>query len=142
MARGMVVGESIQSQASTDEFRDGYDRIFGDRKPQRGRWIWDEAQQKLVSAEEYEPPSHAVDGPIMSGRCNENLVAPDGTDIGTRARRKAWMKATGTADASDYTQAWKKAAAEKAARARGEFKPDKKLRDLIGRELYKAKIIL
>ena len=38
MARGMVVGEAIQSQASTDAYRDNYERMFGkDHKPKRGR---------------------------------------------------------------------------------------------------------
>jgi len=142
MARGMAAGEAIVSQAGTEQFRDGYARAFGERKAQRGRWVYDVQRKGLVPADEYVPPARAVDGPIMSGRCHENQVAPDGTDISTRAKRKAWMRATGNADYSDYANIRAKAKAEREAKARGEFKPDKQLRDLIGRELYKQKVIL
>lgn len=142
MARGMVVGEQIVSQANSEAFRDGYERTFGAKKAQRGRWVWSEEEQRLVSADEYEPPSQAVNAPVMVGRCHEGQVAPDGTDISTRSKRAAWMKATGHADYDDYKQIRAKAQAEKEAKARGEFKPDRQLRDFIGRELYKRKMIL
>ncbi len=108
----------------------------------RGRFIWDEQRHRLVSADEYVPPAAKTGTGIMSGRCHENQVAPDGTDISTRSKRKAWMRATGNADFGDYKNVRAKAAAEKAAKARGEVKPDRQLRDLIGRELYKQKVIL
>lgn len=143
MARGMVVGEAIVSQASTEAFREGHERTFGERKPgQRGRWIWDAEAGRLVRAEDYEPPPAKCGTEVMSGRCHEGLVAPDGTDISTRAKRKAWMNATGCADYDDFKGARERRAKEQEARARGEFKPDKQLRDLIGRELYKQKVIL
>lgn len=146
MARGTVVGEPVVSQASTEEFRSGYERTFGNRKPQRGRWVWDEAKGRLVSADEYVPPSRAVDAPIMSGRCYEGQVAPDGTDISTRRKRAAWMRETGNADFSDFKGARERRQKEIAERAEalrtGRFKPDKQLRDHIGRELYKQKVIL
>lgn len=138
MARGTVVNEPVVSQASTEEFRAGYERVFGDRKPVRGRFIYDPEQGKCVPADEYVPPSRAVDGPIMSGRCHENTIAPDGTDISTRAKRKAWMRATGNVDFDDYKNHRAKVAADKASRLE---RPDKPLRDLIGRELYKRKMI-
>lgn len=133
MARGMVVGEAVVSQAATDSYREGYERIFGkDHKPQRGHWVFEEA----------EPSEHAVHAPIMTGRCHEGQVAPDGTDISTRTKRARWMKETGTADFDDYRGAREAKAKEAEAKRRGEFKPDKQLRDLIGRELYKRKMIL
>lgn len=133
MARGTVVNEPVVSQAGTDAYRENYERIFGkDHKPQRGHWSFGEADAS----------EKAVWAPIMSGRCHEGQVAPDGTDISTARKRARWMKDTGTADYADYKDVREKAAAEKAAKARGEFKPDKQLRDLIGRELYKQKVIL
>ena len=142
MARGMAAGEKIVSQAGTDEFRDGYQRVFGNRKPQRGRWVWDEQQQKLVPGDEYVPPADAKSAPLMIDRFMEGDKAPDGTDIGSRRKRKAWMEATGVADYADYKGARERRAAEVAARRRGEFKQDPELRQFIGRELYKRKIIL
>jgi hypothetical protein len=142
MARGMVVGEAIVSQAQTKEFDEGYERVFGARKPQRGRWVWDAAQGKLVSAEEYVPSEAKHGTGIMVDRFMEGDRAPDGTDIGSRQKRKAWMAATDSVDFSDFKGARERRAKEEAAKARGEFKPDKPLRDLIGRELYKQKVIL
>ena len=141
MARGMANGEPIVSQTVTEDFRDGYQRVFGDRKPQRGRWIWDERAQRLVPADEYVPPSEARAAPLMIDRFMEGDKAPDGTDIGSRRKRKAWMAATGVADYADYKGARERRAAEVAAKKRGEFKPDPALREFIGRELYKRKII-
>jgi hypothetical protein len=142
MARGMVVGEQIVSQAATEEFRENHERIFGDKKPQRGRWVWDARLGKLVPFDEYHPEPEAVNAPIMSGRCFENQVAPDGTDIGSRAKLKQWMRETGNADYDDFAGAREKRAKEEAAKKRGEFKTDKALREQIGRELYKRKMIL
>lgn len=142
MARGMVVDEGIVSQAGTDEFREGYERIFGDRKPQRGRWVWDAEQQKLVPADEYVPPAAKTGTGVMVDRFMEGDRAPDGTDISTRQKRKAWMAATGNADYDDFKGARERRAKEIEARKRGEFKKDPALRDLIGRTLYKHKVIL
>lgn len=142
MARGTVVNEPVVSQASTEEFRSGYDRTFGDRKPVRGRWIWDARQQKLVDASEYVPESRAIDGTIMVDRFMEGERTPDGVDIGSRQKRKRYMQENGLADYDDFKGARERRAKEQAAKARGEYKPDPELRNIIGRELYKQKVIL
>ncbi len=41
--------------------------------------------------------------PVFTDRHHEGNRAPDGADIGSRAKRAAWMKATGSADASDFS---------------------------------------
>jgi hypothetical protein len=133
MARGTVVGEPVVSQANSKAYADNYERMFGkDHKPERGRWSFGRA----------DPSAKAIHASIVSGRWHEGQKAPDGTDIGTPAKRRAWMKATGTADYDDYRGVRARKAAELEARHRGELKPDKSLRDLIGRELYKQKVIL
>ena len=43
---------------STEDFRDGYDRIFGDKKPVRGKWIMRDG--KLIPAEEAQPMAHGL----------------------------------------------------------------------------------
>jgi hypothetical protein len=143
MARGSVVGEPIQSQAASEEYRSEHERVFGERKPgQRGRWIYDEAAVRLVRAEDYASPAEARSAPIMVDRFMEGQRTADGVDISSRAKRKAYMEAHGVADYQDYAGVRAKAAAEKAAKARGEFKPDKTLRETIGRALYREKKIL
>lgn len=102
MARGTVVGEGVVSQASTEEFREGYERTFGDKKAERGRWVYDEAQQKLVRAEEYQAPERAVDAPILAGRFYEGVKAVDGEDIGSRAKHRDYMRRHGVTSFSDF----------------------------------------
>lgn len=143
----MVVGERIVSQASSDAFRDGYVQALGDRKPQRGRWVYDPEQKRCVPLEEYVPPMEAKNAPIMSGRCHEGQVAPDGTDIGTARKRARWMKETGIADHADFKGARAQKQRDLAERQQmletgRPVRHDPKLRDLIGRELYKRKMIL
>ena len=98
----MSTGADNKSLPGTAEFRDGFDRVFGDRKPQRGRWVWDEAQQKLVPADEYQPPEAAKNAPLMIDRFMEGAQATDGTDIGSRRKRTEYMRRNGVADKSDY----------------------------------------
>ena len=147
MARGTVVGEQVVSQASTEEFRQGYDAAFGAPKVQRGRWVWDEQTRRLVSADGYVAPPSKAGTTICSGRWHEGQTAPDGTDIGTPARRRAWMKATGNADYDDFGGARAKRAKEIAEKRRmvetGKVeKHDPELRHFIGKQLYQQKVIL
>jgi len=103
------VADAIKSRPQTKEFDEGYSRTFGDKKPTRGRWVYDEAQQKLVPADEYRAAERALDAPIMMDRFYENTFATDGTDIGSRRKRRDYMRAKGLADADDYKETWAKA---------------------------------
>jgi hypothetical protein len=99
----------------------------------------------MVAADEvgdWADPTRALDAPIMVDRFREGAVAPDGTPIGTRRAEREWMNATGSAHYDDFKGARERRAKEEAAKKRGEYKPDKQLRDLIGREMYKRKMIL
>jgi len=120
MARGTAVGEPVVSQARTPEFDAGYDRAFGpDRKPERGRWVM--VDGKLVSAEDYRPPARAVDAPIIADRIHEGTTLDVGdriVDIGSRRKRRQFMRETGLVESSDCSKAWlAKQAAEKDKRA-------------------------
>ncbi len=46
---------------------------------------------------------------IMVDRFMEGDRAQDGTDIGSRAKRRAYMQANGLADTSDFNEHWRKA---------------------------------
>ena len=131
MARGTVVGEQVVSRAGTEEFREGYERTFGDRKAQRGRWVWDEAQQKLVSVDEYQPPERAVDAPILSGRFYEGMKTVEGEDIGSRRKHQAYMAEHGLAPGSDYSPGW-----YENRRAEMKREADKKRRETVERVVY------
>ena len=136
MARGMVNGEKIVSQARTPEFEDGYERIFGvDRKPERGRWIWDEYQQKLVRAEDYRPQHKAINSPIMMDRFYENTAATDGTDIGSRRKHRAYMKEHNLTTSDDFSGEWDRAKAKRDAIAKGQA-PDPRRREAIERAMH------
>lgn len=136
------MSDTIKTRPQTAEFDEGYERTFGkDRKPTRGRWV--ATPSGLVPADEYVRPesTDALHAPVMVDRYMEGTVAPDGSDIGNRTRRKQWMAATGSADYGDFKEHRKRAQAEREARQRGEFKKDPALREFIGRELYKRKLI-
>lgn len=109
MARGSVVGEQIVSQANTEQFRDGYERTFGERKPQRGRWIYDSEQGRCVPADEYRAPAAKCGTGIMADRVHEGTFYDDGervVDIGSRQKRRAFMRERGVQDATDCSKAW------------------------------------
>jgi hypothetical protein len=109
VARGTVVGEPVVSQANTREYEEGYDRAglgTSETAKERGRFIYDPVQKKLVRAEDYRPPDRALDAPIMVDRFYENTKATDGTDIGSRAKHRAYMKANGLASADDFSPGW------------------------------------
>lgn len=99
MARGTVIGEGIVSQANTKDYADNYERIFGkDHKPQRGHWTFGTADDTRK----------ALHAPIIADRIHEGTLSPiDGSDIGSRAKRRAHMKAYGVEDATDCTPEWR-----------------------------------
>lgn len=64
-------------------FSDGYDRIFGDSRPKRGKFVWDTEYKKFIPYEEYirpvvnestmvigdlQPYKSMVDGKMIEGR--------------------------------------------------------------------------
>ncbi|HEU4401508.1 MAG TPA: hypothetical protein VFT43_05330 [Candidatus Polarisedimenticolia bacterium] len=103
----MVAGEPIVSQAGTDAYREGYERAFGDVKPRKGSWVWDAERGEMVEAGAYVEPPRALDAPIIADRIHEGTRSPiDGSDIGSRAKRRAHMKAHGVEDASDASRSF------------------------------------
>lgn len=89
----------------TDEFRSHHEAVFGERKPARGRWVWDKARGEMVPASEYVPPA-PEDRALMvvTDRYMEGVRAEDGTDISSRQKRAEYMRRNGLADAADYRQ--------------------------------------
>jgi hypothetical protein len=113
MARGTVVGEAVVSQANTDAYREAYDRSFGDRKPERGTWVWNREQQRMVPLGEHVPPPRALDAPIIADRIHEGTTFDDGErvrDLGSRRKRREFLRETGLAEANDYSRSYREQA--------------------------------
>lgn len=51
--------------------------------------------------------------PLYTDRFMEGHHTVDGVDIGSRAKRRDYMRANGLADYSDFTEHWKKKAEER-----------------------------
>lgn len=133
--------KSEQRTLVTDQSRANYAETFGHDGPapgSRGRWVWDAKQNRLVRAEEYVPEHRDERQPLYTDRHHEGTVATDGTDIGSRAKRREYMKRNGLAEADDFKGVWAKTEAQKAEANRLGGDP-RQLRDLaeqVGRTAY------
>ena len=138
--RGTAAGERIVSQAQNKAFDEGHERIFGaNRKPQRGRWVWDAQAGKLVDAANYVPAEHARNAPIMVDRFYEGARMLDGADVGSRKKHRRYLKDRGVTTADDY--AGKGGEWERAAERRKRFgrlpEDSAHRKEIMGRELYR-----
>ena len=111
----MSTGADNKSMPNTAEFEAGYERTFGNRSPQRGKWVWDPSARVLVPIGEYVPPPRALDAPIMVDRFYEGALATDGTDIGSRQKHREYMRQNNLTTIDDFTETWKKEDTRKAA---------------------------
>lgn len=64
-------------------------------------------------------PGAAIANAQFNDRHYQDMKATDGTDISSRAKHRAYMKAKGLTTADDYRETWKKAATERAERLAG-----------------------
>ena len=64
-------------------------------------------------------PGLAVNNALAGDRHYEGLRATDGTDIGSRTKHRAYMKAKGLTTIDDYSETWKRDAKERAERLAG-----------------------
>lgn len=118
--RGTPGGETPVSKARTREWDEGYDRALPGAKPQRGRWVWDAVAGRLVSADEYRAPPVKCGTGILADRIHEGTTFHDGDkirDLGSRAKRRQFMRETGMAEASDYSRNYREAKAKERERA-------------------------
>jgi hypothetical protein len=104
---------------------------FGEGTKERGRFIWDDAQQKLVRYADYQAPSRALDAPIVTDRWYEGARTLDGDDIGSRRKREEYMRSRGYTDGNDVTPAYyERQRAEKA-------REEKQVRRAAVEEMYR-----
>lgn len=81
----------------------------------RRRWVYTQGGRPLpepieVTADWSDAPQ--VHAPVTD-LYMDGARATDGTDIGSRAKRRAYMKANNLADSDDFKEAWAKAAKER-----------------------------
>lgn len=129
----------------TPEYEEGYERTFGERKPQRGTFIYDKRLGRCVPIEEYRPEetAEARYAPIMVDRFYEGATTQTmnernemvTVDIGTRKRHREYLRENGLATADDFTETWKKAAEQRERVKQGEM-PSKTRREVLERRMY------
>lgn len=122
----MSTGADAKTMPVTAAYAEGHERLFGNKGPQRGFWVMrcekchgvtlaagetrydcgdcgGKDCRGSINLNEAPPlPQEAKNAPIMIDRFMEGHVAQDGTDIGSRRKRRDYMKETGAADASDF----------------------------------------
>ena len=109
--KGMVAGQPIQTGTVTPEYEEGFSRTFGERKAERGRWVYT-AEGPVKVSEDWTDAEKRAETPtegIVHGDC----VATDGTVLDTKRKRREYMKQHGLADADDFKQHWQKKAKER-----------------------------
>lgn len=131
---------SVQRYEVTDGYRERHGEIFGDAKPRRGRWIWDRERREMVPADEYQAPEgEGARGrlPVVTDLYMDGVRATDGTDIGSRAKRREYMSRHGLADASDYAGTWERARQRRERFLAGGGDGTRRLEETLGREIHK-----
>lgn len=79
----------------------------------RRKYIWDaEAQQLVEVSTDYAPERRTAGAPVTDLYMN-GVRATDGTDIGSRAKRREYMRVHNLADADDFRGEWARKAQER-----------------------------
>jgi hypothetical protein len=77
-------------------------------------------------------PPKALFAPIMVDRFYENTKATDGTDIGSRAKHREYMKRNNLTTIDDFSDEWRSR-----RKAEVERSDQRERRDILARETYK-----
>jgi hypothetical protein len=75
--------------------------------------------EPLEVTEDFQSAPERSGALVMVDRFMDGDRATDGTDIGSRAKRRDYMRVNGLAEVSDFTEHWKKAEAERNSHTRG-----------------------
>jgi len=75
----------------------------------RRTYVWDDATQSLREVgTDFDVTPRNLPAPVTDLYMDGTRTA-DGIDIGSRKKRRDYMRAAGVADVSDYTETWAKA---------------------------------
>ena len=78
----------------------------------RRRWVQDRQTGELIEVGadyESERRGPTLDSSLWGDRHYDGMRAPDGSDISSRAKHRAYMKSTGLATTDDFKGSWAKA---------------------------------
>lgn len=94
----------------------------------------------LVDAIEVSPEYQTYEArpPVYSDGYMDGTRAPDGTDIGSRAKRRNYMRARGLADYDDFKGTFAKAAQERQAIQQGTHQREER-REALARALSRGR---
>jgi hypothetical protein len=134
----MAAGEPIVSQASTPEYEDGHTRVFGERGVQRGRWYVDPKTGDLRDTPPAWTETDSQRVPVVTDRYMEGVCATDGVDIGSRRKRRAYMRENGLVDHDDCKGMFAEARKERLKIRAGDH-DHRERREQLGRALYEAR---
>jgi hypothetical protein len=139
--KGMVAGKPIKTGDASKEYDEGHARTFGDRKAERGRWVYTDRGQPLSEpiwvSEDWANPGHET-GRRSDAEIYNNLRATDGTPIDSRTKHRNYMKANGLAMTEDFKEHFKKAEKRREEVLSGNA-DSKERREVIGRALHEAR---
>lgn len=117
-------GKGDKRRPGDDEaFNEGYERIFGNKKPVRGRFIWDEVEKRMVPESEYIPPPE-VNAPAIMGDIQPYKSMIDGSMIASRSTHREHLRQHGCIEIGNEKVTPKP------------IEPPKGLRDDIARAVY------
>jgi hypothetical protein len=85
-------------------FSEGYGRVFGDAKPQRGKFVWDDKQRKFVPADEYYANRAEADAPFIQPDIQPYQSMATGEMIGGRRQHREHLKANGLIEVGNETK--------------------------------------
>lgn len=106
----------------------------------RKRYRWNASKGELEElGADYVPESRQAGAPV-SDLYMDGVRATDGTDIGSRKKRREYMQARGLADADDFRGEWARAQkAREAAYVGGSGFDSSHRREAVARALYDAR---
>jgi hypothetical protein len=104
----------------------------------RRRWVYTEGGRPLPEPVEVGEDFRNTPGYVapFTDAYMDGAVATDGTDISSRRKREAYMKANNLADLSDFTQHLEKAAKQREAVFTGQHDREAR-REALGRALHR-----
>lgn len=73
-------------------FDEGFDRIFGQKKPERGRFIWDKETHELVPADRYYRPQDSANAPMVMADISPYQSQVDGSMIQGRRQHREHLR--------------------------------------------------
>jgi hypothetical protein len=137
----MVAGQPIQTGAQTKEYDDGWDRIFKDRDPVRGRFVYTNGGEALAEpvqvGEDWQNQERRAQTPTEELVYGKLTPATDGTPIDSRRKHREYMQRNGLALQGDFKECGAKAQAERESYFTNTNQAEKKKRrETLGRVAY------